>query len=58
MGRYQIDFKQKQADAKYKSGQQTQLTKAEKIAAIKAKLTQQKSKYSLFRITCFLNEFN
>ena len=43
MGRYQIDFKQKQADAKYKSGQQTQLTKAEKIAAIKAKLTQQKT---------------
>ena len=44
IGRYQIDFKQKQADAKYKSGQQTQLTKAEKISAIKAKLTQQKSK--------------
>lgn len=38
MGRYQIDFKQKQADAKYKSGQQTQTTKADKIAEIRAKM--------------------
>jgi len=44
MDLYKINLKKKQADAKYKSGQQTQLTKAEKIAAIKAKLTQQKSK--------------
>ncbi|GMA70700.1 hypothetical protein GCM10025879_19460 [Leuconostoc litchii] len=36
MGRYQIDFKQKQANAKYKSSQQTQNTKAEILAAIKA----------------------
>lgn len=46
MGRYQIDFKQKQADAKYKSGQQTQATKAEKVAAIKAKFANKKSKSS------------
>lgn len=46
MGRYQIDFKQQQANAKYQSSQQTQLTKAEKIAAIKAKFAQQKSKSS------------
>ncbi|MGY3742415.1 hypothetical protein [Leuconostoc inhae] len=44
MGRYQIDFKQKQANANYKSGQQTQLTKAEQVAALKAKFTQTKSK--------------
>ncbi|AFT81860.1 MULTISPECIES: hypothetical protein [Leuconostoc] len=44
MGRYQIDFKQKQADAKYKSNQQTQLSKAEKVAALKNKFTQEKSK--------------
>ena len=41
MGRYQIDFKQKQADAKYKSGQQTATTKAEKLAELKAKFTKQ-----------------
>ncbi|MFT9388574.1 MAG: hypothetical protein ABF587_02595 [Leuconostoc sp.] len=45
MGRYQIDFKQKQANAKYKSSQQTQLTKAEKLAAIKAKVAQKKASH-------------
>jgi hypothetical protein len=44
MGRYQIDFKQKQANAKYQSGQQTQQTKAEKLAAIKAQFTAKQAK--------------
>lgn len=45
MGRYQIDFKQKQANANYKSGQQTNMTKAEKVAALKAKFTQKKANH-------------
>lgn len=44
MGRYQIDFKQKQANAEYKSTQQTQLTKAEKLAEMKEKFLKTKSK--------------
>ncbi|MGO0154201.1 hypothetical protein ACTL31_01230 [Leuconostoc mesenteroides] len=44
MGRYQIDFRQKQANAKYKSNQQTQATKAEKVAAIKSALLAQAKK--------------
>lgn len=44
MGRYQIDFKQKQADAKYKSNQQNQSTKSEKLKMIKATFLQNKNK--------------
>lgn len=44
MGRYQIDFKQKQANTKYRSSQQTQATKAEKVAAIKSALLSQAKK--------------